>query len=64
MQSDSYLSYGFINGPEGRLFVVVVDTSIPMQYVDATLLGRRTVAAIDAVIWAIIPLARKLQQGR
>lgn len=39
MQSGAYLSYGFINGPEGRLFVVVVDTSVPVQYVDTALLG-------------------------
>lgn len=63
MQSGAYLSYGFINGPEGRLFVVVVDTSVAMQYVNATLLGWRTIAAVDAVIWAVIPLARKLQQA-
>lgn len=38
MQSGAHLLYGFINGPEGRLFVVVVDPSVPVQHVDAALL--------------------------
>lgn len=35
----AHLLYGLINGSEGRLFVVVVNTSVPMQYVDALLLS-------------------------
>lgn len=39
MQSAAHLLYGFINSPEGRLFVVVVDASVPVQHVDTTLLS-------------------------
>ena len=56
------LFYGLVNSPESRLFVVMVNPSVSMQYIDAVLLSRGTVTAIDAMIGAIVPLARKLQQ--
>lgn len=60
--TNTNLPYCLVHSSEGRLLVVVVNPSVSMQYVDAILLGRRTVAAVDAMVWTIIPLARKLQQ--
>lgn len=59
----AHLSYGFIDGSEGRLFVVVVNPSVSMQYVNAIFFSGGTVAAVDTMIWTIIPLTRKLQQA-
>lgn len=58
---NTHLSYGLINSPEGRLFAVVVNPSVPVQYVDALFFGRLAITAIDAMVWAIVPLARELQ---
>lgn len=33
----AHLLYGLVYSPEGRLFVVVVNPSVSMQYVDAVL---------------------------
>lgn len=60
---NTHLLYGLVNSPEGRLFVIVVNPSVPMQDVDALFLSWRTIAAIDTMIWTIIPLAGKLQQA-
>lgn len=62
MLPTTYRSYGLINGSKCRLLVVVVNSSVSMQYVNAVFLRRSAVAAVDAVIWTIVPLARKLQQ--
>lgn len=58
---NTHLSYGLINGPEGRLFAVVVNPSVPVQDVDALFFGRLAITAIDAMVWTIVPLARELQ---
>lgn len=59
----THLSYGLVNSPEGGLFAVVVDPPVPVQDIHAVLFGRRAVAAVDAVVWPIVPLARELQQA-
>lgn len=58
----SHLLYGFVDGPERRLLVVVVDAAVAMEDEDSVLLGGSAVAAIDAVVGAIIPLAREHKQ--
>lgn len=59
----AHLSYGLVNSPEGRLFAVMVNPSVSMQYVDAVFFSRCTITAVDTMIWTIIPPARKLQQA-
>lgn len=38
-ESIAHLLYGLIHSSKGRLFVVVVNPSVSMQYVDAVLFG-------------------------
>lgn len=59
----AHLSYGLVNSPEGRLFAVMVNPSVSMKYVDAVFFSRRTITAVDTMIWTIIPPAWKLEQA-
>lgn len=60
--TQSHLSYGLVDRFEGGLLVVVVHASVSVQDVDPVVFGGGAVAAVDAVIRTVIPLARKLQQ--
>lgn len=59
----TYFLNGFINGSECGLFVVMVNTSIAMENVNSMLFSSSTVTAIDAVVWAIVPMAREHKQA-
>jgi hypothetical protein len=50
---------GFVDSSERRLLVVMVNTPVAMENEHAFLLSRLTVAAIDTVIWTVVPEAGK-----
>lgn len=60
--SEWILLNGFIYGSESRLLVVVVDTPVAVEDEDSMLLSSGTVAAVDAVVGTVIPLAREHKQ--
>lgn len=58
MQSLSlYLVEGFIDRSKSWLFVIVENSPVPMENEDAFVLRFSAVAAIDAVVWTVVPLA-------
>lgn len=62
MVGSSHLLNGFVYGSESGLLVVVVDTPVAVEDEDPVLLGSGTVAAVDAVVGTVIPLAREHKQ--
>lgn len=48
---------GFVDGSKSWLFVVVENSPVPMENEDTFVLCFSAVAAIDAVVWTVVPLA-------
>lgn len=54
-----YLEEGFVDSSKRWLFVIVENSPVPMENEDAFMLGFSAVAAIDTVVWTVVPLARE-----
>lgn len=54
---------GVINSSESWLLVIMEDSPVSMENENTLLLGRLTVAAINTVIWTVVPLAGEHIQG-
>lgn len=52
-----YLEEGFVDGSKSWLFVIVENSPVPMENEDAFMLCFPAVAAIDTVVWTVVPLA-------
>lgn len=52
-----YLLDGLVDGSESRLLVIVENSSVTMENEDTSLFRLFTVAAIDTVVWTVVPLA-------
>lgn len=52
-----YLLDGLVDGSKSWLLVIVENSSVTMENEDTGLLRLFTVAAIDAVVWTVVPLA-------
>lgn len=58
MQSFSlYLVERFIDCSKSWLFVIMENSPVPMENEDALVLSFSAVAAVDAVVWTVVPLA-------
>lgn len=55
----TYITYHFVECLEGRLLVIMVDTSIAMQNRDTFFFCTFTVASIHTVVRTVVPLAWK-----
>lgn len=54
-----YLEEGFVDGPKSRLLVIVENSPVPVENEDAVVLCFPAVAAVDAVVRTVVPLARE-----
>lgn len=52
-----YLVERFIDRSKSWLFVIMENSPVPMENEDAFVLCFSAVAAIDAVVWTVVPLA-------
>ena len=52
-----YLLDGLVNGSKCRLLVIMVNSPVTMENEDTFLISLLTVAAIDTVVWTVVPLA-------
>lgn len=52
-----YLLDGLIDGSKCRLLVIMVNSPVTMENEDTFLISLLTVAAIDTVVWTVVPLA-------
>ena len=57
VSSSFYLVERFIDRSKSWLFVVVENSPVPVENEDTFMLSFFAVAAIDAVVWTVVPLA-------
>ena len=55
----AYISQCFINSSKCWLLIIMVNTSVPMENKDSFFFSFLAIASIYAMIWSVIPLARK-----
>lgn len=59
----AYLLNSFIYGSECRLLIIMVNPPIAMKDVNPMLLSSSAVAAVDAVVRPVVPMAREQKQA-